>query len=55
MPQRTSTGHHTLLPAADASNEVIVPLVPSRSFFAWTIGRGTAVSDSAPVLFAIFL
>ncbi|GJE97567.1 Bestrophin, RFP-TM, chloride channel-domain-containing protein [Phanerochaete sordida] len=44
MPRRTTTvGQHTLLPAADSSNEIIVPLVPTRSFFAWTFGRGTAI------------
>ncbi|KIP03186.1 hypothetical protein PHLGIDRAFT_253223 [Phlebiopsis gigantea 11061_1 CR5-6] len=43
MPPRTVTGDHTLLPAADATNVIIVPLVPSRTFLEWTFGRGTVI------------
>ena len=54
MPTRTVTGQHTLLPAADATNEIVVPLVPTRSFFAWTFGRGTAVSPLSLPLCALW-
>ncbi|EKM53790.1 uncharacterized protein PHACADRAFT_211435 [Phanerochaete carnosa HHB-10118-sp] len=51
MPQRSVTGHHTLLPAANTSNEIIIPLVPNRSFLEWTFGRGTAIWRIWPAVF----
>ena len=55
MPQRTVTGHHTLLPAANSSNIIIVPLVPQRTFIEWSLGRGTAVGTIGQQCLVMFL
>ncbi|KAH9940400.1 Bestrophin, RFP-TM, chloride channel-domain-containing protein [Epithele typhae] len=41
---RSGTGHHTLLPAFDASQtELMVPVVTRQSLLSWTFGRGTVI------------
>jgi len=41
-PKRSSTSH-PILPAANADEELDIPLVPQPSLVTWTVGRATVV------------
>ena len=44
--RRSFTGHHTLMPAAQA--HTVDLFVPTRAFISWTFGRGTVVRIRSP-------
>ena len=43
--KRSATGRHELLPASNAREIVLVPVVPIKTVASWTFGRGTVVSE----------
>ncbi|KIJ63484.1 hypothetical protein HYDPIDRAFT_92362 [Hydnomerulius pinastri MD-312] len=41
--KRSATGHHVLLPASEERDDILIPIVPTRSLISWTFGRGTVI------------
>ena len=50
LPRKRSSTGHAILPAANADEDLNVPLVPQPSLATWTVGRATVVGLGSPSL-----